>query len=213
MPKVPRPKNAPEANRPWSDNEFETVLANAPEGIRIALVLGGLFGLREGDALRCPWSSFDGSHLEFATSKTGRKIRLPAHHMAIKVFRDASRRSPVMVTGVRGRPFTESGFRTMFFRLLKRLEGEGVIGCGLTFHGLRHTVGGRLAEAGADTRTIADWLGQETLAMADLYSRRADASGRIEQVAARLELNRNRNGKLSTENGKPRKVAKAKLLK
>jgi integrase len=34
--------------------------------------------------------------------------------------------------------------------LRDQLENEGKVGTGLTFHGLRHTVGTKLADAGAD---------------------------------------------------------------
>ncbi|MFZ0127542.1 MAG: tyrosine-type recombinase/integrase, partial [Xanthobacteraceae bacterium] len=37
-------------------------------------------------------------------------------------------------------------------------------------HGLRHTVGTLLIEAGADIDTVRRWLGQKTLAMAIHYS-------------------------------------------
>jgi integrase len=46
------------------------------------------------------------------------------------------------------------------------LKRAGKIGSGLTFHGLRHTVGTLLIEAGYDIDTVRRWLGQKTLAMA-----------------------------------------------
>jgi site-specific recombinase XerD len=40
-------------------------------------------------------------------------------------------------------------------------------------HGLRHTLGTRLREAGADDRTIADILGQKSVSMGRFYSENA----------------------------------------
>jgi len=40
------------------------------------------------------------------------------------------------------------------------LKREGKVGDGLTFHGLRHTVGTLLVEAGYDLDTVRRWLGQ-----------------------------------------------------
>jgi integrase len=39
--------------------------------------------------------------------------------------------------------------RGMFFKLIRQLEQNSLISGGLTFHGLRHTVGSTLTEAGA----------------------------------------------------------------
>src|SRR5262249_37121126 len=51
---------------------------------------------------------------------------------------------------------------------------ELVKGEGQTFHGLRPALGSWLADGGAEARTIRDFLGHETDALAIFYSRRAD---------------------------------------
>jgi len=65
------------------------------------------------------------------------------------------------------------GFAASWGKLRWALEAEGVIARGLTSHGLRHTLGARLREAGADDRTIADILGQRSASMARRYSENA----------------------------------------
>jgi integrase len=57
----------------------------------------------------------------------------------------------------------------------------------LTFHGLRHTVGTLLIEAGADIDTVRRWLGQKTLAMAIHYSETADASAKMQGIMRALD--------------------------
>lgn len=89
--------------------------------------------------------------------------------------------------GARGRPYTQAGFQRRFFGLLRKLADAGMVESGLSFHGLRHTVGTRLAEAGCDSRTIAAILGQQTTAMADHYSRRADRRHLAEAAIEKLE--------------------------
>jgi integrase len=98
----------------------------------------------------------------------------------------------------RGKPWTESGFRTSLFKFLKELERDGLVGPGLTFHGLRHSVGTELRELGFDTRTIADMLGQKTEAMAAHYSRDADLSKKMRRVVRRMEQANTRGTKVST---------------
>jgi integrase len=72
-----------------------------------------------------------------------------------------------------GEPWTESGFNASWRTFKKRLEAEGLIESGLMPHGLRHTLGTRLQEAGADNRTIADILAQKSVSMARHYSENA----------------------------------------
>ena len=67
------------------------------------------------------------------------------------------------------------------------LKRDGKVGDGLTFHGLRHTVGTLLIEAGFDLDTVRRWLGQKTLAMAIHYSETADTSDRMSQVIKKFD--------------------------
>ena len=66
-------------------------------------------------------------------------------------------------------------------------QGSGLVGDGLTFQGLRHTVGILLIEAGADIDTVRRWLGQKTLAMAIHYSETADASAKMQRLIGTLD--------------------------
>jgi integrase len=52
-------------------------------------------------------------------------------------------------------PWTERGFNASWRTFKGGLEAEELFEPGLTPHGLRHTLGTRLREAGADDRTIA----------------------------------------------------------
>ncbi len=76
----------------------------------------------------------------------------------------------------------------------QRLEISGQIEPRLTLKGLRHTVATILREMGHDDRTIADYLGQKTLAMAQHYARRADTTRKMPTVVAYLALEMNRRG-------------------
>jgi integrase len=71
-------------------------------------------------------------------------------------------------------------------RKVSKLEAEGKVRPGLTFHGLRHTAGRLLADRGADPRTIAALLGHKTLQMAAHYSEEADRKKRAVAAVAKL---------------------------
>jgi integrase len=184
---VRRPRNAPLVNRPWSSAELETVLAEAPPELRIAISLGAYLGLREGDMLRVTWACYDQERVELRQQKTGESLWVPAHSRLREILESAPRVSPLIVIGARGRPFTQNGFQRRFFGLIRRLTEEGKVAPGLSFHGLRHMLGTSLAEAGCDPRTIAAILGQKTTAMADHYSRTADRRQLASAGMAKLE--------------------------
>ncbi|HVM81665.1 MAG TPA: site-specific integrase, partial [Stellaceae bacterium] len=80
-----------------------------------------------------------------------------------------------------------NGFQREFFKLIRKLEIAGSVAKGLTYHGLRHTVGKRLADAGCDTRDIQAWLGHRTSAMAEHYAKEADQRLRVKGAVAKLK--------------------------
>jgi integrase len=193
VPLLRRPRGAPRANRAWADDEFETVLAEATGGLKVAIALGGFAGMREGDVIRAPRSIDDGNWLRWTQGKTGTLVELPVHPRLRAILDEAAaaaadnRVMPLnLVVGLRGRPYTSNGFQRMFFGLIRRLEAEGKVRPGLTFHGLRHTAGRVLADRGADPRTIAALLGHKTLQMAAHYSDEADRKKRAVAAVAKL---------------------------
>ena len=91
-----------------------------------------------------------------------------------------------LCTNMRGKPWTQDGFRTSFFKMIKELEKQGNVDRGLTFHGLRHTVASRLAERGVSLEDIAAVLGQKSSQVAQIYTERADRTRRADAVIANL---------------------------
>jgi integrase len=89
--------------------------------------------------------------------------------------------------------WTESGFNTSFRTFKLALEKDEAIGKGLTLHGLRHTLGTRLREAGADDRTIADILGQKSTAMARHYSESARLPDQTRELLMNLDPTKAKN--------------------
>ena len=86
-----------------------------------------------------------------------------------------------------GTPWTVSGFNSTFIKAIAKLVREGKVGTGLTFHGLRHTCGTLLIEAGVSLDTVRRWLGQKTLAMAIYYSETADTSKQMRTAMNKLD--------------------------
>lgn len=191
VPPLPRPKTLGEANRPWRPDEVAAVMAAVSPGLRAAVALGVYAGMRLGDVLRLPWSAIGAGWIVWRQGKTGGQVELPLHPALARILDETPRVSPVIVTGPRGTPLTESGFRSAFFGAVRRLEANGTIGDGLTFHGLRHTAGTMLAEAGATQHQIQHWLGHATAAMTARYTTRVDARRLTQAAMALLEQGKN----------------------
>jgi hypothetical protein len=68
---VRREKDAPEANRPWADEEREAVLDAAPPHMRSAIALMMFTGLGPKDALRLPRTFYKAGEIATRRSKTG----------------------------------------------------------------------------------------------------------------------------------------------
>lgn len=195
VPKVRRPRGLPQANRPWSVDEFHAFLDAAPPALRVAAALGGYAGLREADILRATWAWYDGQKLQDRAQKTGEIIDIRAH-LELRSILDAERRSrnvplghasPLVQSSKTGERFTESGFRASFFKLLRKLEAAGTVKPGLTVHGLRHTAATMLADAGCSTREIMAITGHKTEAMVKLYTEGADRRRSADAAIDRME--------------------------
>lgn len=195
IPKIKRPRNMPAANRPWGADEIATVLEDFRQTptLLTGLALGIYAGLTEADAVTFPWSSYAGGYLVFDRGKTGAPVHLPAHRELRAILDPLPKKSTVIMVNQADAPYTVSGFRGMFFKRIKRLEKAGSVRPGLTFHGLRHTMGTMLADAGASDREIQAVLGHKTAAMAQHYTRGANRKSAGKSAVVKLERKRKKS--------------------
>ena len=186
--RVKRPHDAAKANRPWTEEERRTVLAEVPYQLRVPVALAMFTGLRKGDVLSLTKSAIKDGQIWRRTSKTGQEISIPIHPDLADLLASAPRHDAVTIAATtNGTPWTESGFNSTFIKAIAKLRRSGRVGPGLTFHGLRHTVGTLLIETGCDIDTVRRWLGQKTLAMAIHYSETADTSKRMISVMKKFD--------------------------
>jgi integrase len=156
---IRRQKGAPEANRPWSDEEREAVIGAMPAHMLPAIGLMMFTGLGPKDALTLPRNFYRAGEIATRRSKTGKPVFWPVPAPLAAIL-DASpyHTATTLCANSDGLPWTESGFRASWRPIRLRLEREKRIGPGLTLYGLRHTVAVILREIGFDERTIADAL-------------------------------------------------------
>jgi integrase len=199
---VRRQKDAPEANRPWADEEREAVLEAAPPHMQSAIALMMFTGLGPKDALRLPRTFYKAGEIATRRSKTGEPVFWPAPS-ALRAILDAAPKhdAVTLCANSNGLPWTDDGFRASWRKVRIALEQQGRVSPSLTLYGLRHTVAVILREAGADERTIADALGQKTIEMARHYAKGADLKRKMRGVVASFddEVNRRRTKTVKPE--------------
>jgi integrase len=76
---IKRPKDMPRANRPWSREEWEAVTAAAPTHLLAPILLCGVLGWREGEALTRPRSDCNPAtkKIKRISAKSGKVVRTP----------------------------------------------------------------------------------------------------------------------------------------
>ena len=195
MKNIRRRKGAPEANRPWADEERHAVLDAMPPHMKPALALMMFTGLGPKDALKLPPNHLRDGKIATRRSKTGNPVYWDAPHELRQILAEAPRHNAItLCANSDGKPWTVSGFRASWRTVRNRLEAAGSVGPGLTLYGLRHTVAVILRELECDERTIADALGQKSIEMARHYAEGADLKLKMRGVVKKFdaELNRRR---------------------
>lgn len=159
-------------------------------------------GLDPSDALALQRSQIEENVIWARRAKTGTEVAMPISptlHAALAG--PPAHEAETVLANSYGETWTYNGFSTVWHRFKKRLEGNGLISEGLTLKGLRHTVATTLREAGLDERSIADFLGQKTPAMARHYSRSANLAEKNLATMKTLEASTSLAGKASNPSG------------
>jgi integrase len=188
--KVPRDPHASAMNRPWSEGERAAVLAAVTmprwQHLRLPVAIAMECGMREGDVIRLPRSAIKGGLLSICTAKRRVDVAVPIGPLISEALALESHSAVTLCTNSKGRPWKGNGFRSAFIKMLRALEAEGKVARGCTFHGLRHDVATRLAEAGCSMEDIAAVLGQKSSRMAAHYAQKADRTRRTAAAITKL---------------------------
>jgi integrase len=174
---IPRASDARVVNRRLELDEVEALLsADTPKALLLPICLALFASMREGDALKITTAAYDGSFLRYTASKNQEPCKVPAFGL-LKQLLDARMDENYdclqIVVQRSKRPFTESGFRASFFKWVRSLVEDGKVRSGITFHGLRHTVGSLARDLGHSEFEVSAAIGDRSTAMAALYGRDA----------------------------------------
>ena len=183
-----RPDRA-KAYKAWTEEDCAAFERSQPARQALtAYMLGRYTGQRRGDVLKMARNAYDGTLIAVKPSKTERhsddneQLLIPAH-MRLKAYLAALPKNALLfVVDDAGRAVEETTFSKDFRAALNAAGLKH-----LHFHGLRHTAGMALAEAGCTEKEIMAVLGHKTLAMVQKYTQGARRKRLASSAIAKLE--------------------------
>jgi len=154
----------------WKPADLAALMASAGEPMRRAAMPAVCTGQRKGDCLAMLRTARTGGTLDVVQAKTGTALQIPEHPDLTLVL-DAAPATPgiTLLTRDDGAAWKQDHFNAAFAKAVKK---AGLVG--LTFHGLRKTASGILAEAGATDAEIDSILGHVDPKMTLLHRRQAN---------------------------------------
>lgn len=169
--------------KPWTDKQLATFKAGAKPKWKLALLLGMHMGQRRGNIATLGWDQYDGHWLSFPGHKGGNPVEAPAGS-ELKGELDAQRKEsgPVIPTDHGGFYGSLDSFSHAFGAECKRI---GLTGC--TFHGLRYTMIGLAADAGATDEEIMAVSGHKTKVMVTKYAEKSRGRKRASSAVQKRE--------------------------
>jgi integrase len=167
----------------WSDEQcaaFES--SNPARHLMTGYMIARFTGQRRGDVLRMARSAYNVGCIEVRQEKTDEPVVIPAHRRLKAYLDDLPKDSLLFVVDARGRPVAETAFSKEF---RAALNAAGL--AQLHFHGLRHSAGRALAEAGCSSHEIQSITGHRTLQMVEHYTKAARQKKLASSAISKLE--------------------------
>jgi integrase len=141
----------------WMDSDIALLKKTCSAEIAFAVDLASHTGLRLSDLLRLSWSHIEEDALRFFTGKSrGRREAIISLYDELReVLARIPKRSPIILTSSKRRPWTADGFGSSFNTAKHE---AGIAYKDLHFHDLRGTAATKFYIAGLSVRVIAEIL-------------------------------------------------------
>ena len=178
----------------WTDADISQLKTKCSPEIALAVNLAVHTGLRLGDLLRLSWSHLGDDAITITTgkSKHRREAIIPRYDALNDILKGIKRRSTVVLTNSRHRPWTADGFGSSFN---KAKIDAGLADANLHFHDLRGTAATRFYTAGLSERVIAEIMGWEEDHVARIIRRYVGRSAATKAVIRHLNEWRTKRAK------------------
>jgi integrase len=179
------PPKHPGGFRTWREDEIDAFKAHWPRGstARLAFEIALSTGAAAVDLVMLGWQNLDGDRIRYRRRKTERRkgaeetpvVSIPILSELAEAL-DMVPRDRMTFLEHEGRPRSPGGLNHSF-RIWVDAAGLGAPdrhGRRLTLHGLRKALAVRLAAAGASDFTLMAWLGHESIASVQRYTKAVD---------------------------------------
>jgi integrase len=207
---VRRPRELAEPHLIWSEEVFETVMAEALQrkryGLARAVAVARYVGARRGDLVAIARNARRHGRFQYLSGKRGVRVDIPEDPL-LTAWLDATPDAPpdeprrgrkvkagekpvltvTLIYNVAGRPYSQDGLGQELAKLVASLKVGGRLDSErYDLHGLRHTRGVELALAGCSDAEGAAMMGHRSAASFVQYRRQADKVRLSDAAAARL---------------------------
>jgi integrase len=178
-------KADPNANREWSAQEWQAVIERAPLVLKTPLMLARYAGFRGQTIAALQWRQYQvdprfGKCFRLVAKKNNEQTWIPAMPELQSFMDGLDRTSLNIATRADGTPWQdEKQMQTAVSHWLKALEREGVVGAGVTLHGLRVTYAADLRRGGANASDVSAALGDRSERMGEHYTRHVENESKV----------------------------------
>lgn len=169
----------------WTADDLARVRKFASGEVWFAIALAAHTGLRTGDLVKLSWSHIGKDAIIMRTGKSRGKAEalVPLYQELRDLLASIPKRSTVVLTNSRKRPWTGEGLRTSFWDARKAAWPEGV---DLHFNDLRGTAATKFYLAGFSEREIAEMMGWEEESVSRIIRRYVSRTAAIQEKIRRL---------------------------
>lgn len=175
----------PNANREWSPEEWQIARDRAPSHLKTVMMLARHAGFRGQTIAKLQWRQYQsdpqfGKCFRLVAKKNDEKAYVPATPELQAHLDTLDRTLSSIATQANGKQWdNEVQMQTLVSHYLKRLEQKGLVGAGVTLHGLRVTYAAGLRRDGANTSDVAAALGDRSERMGEHYTRHVENEARV----------------------------------
>lgn len=176
------------ANREWRPEEWATAFPLARQKFKIPMMIARHVGYRGQSIVRAQWANYQpdpiyGKCFRATHKKNDEQHWVPASP-ELQLFLDGLTRTSLHIaTKHNGVPWRdEEQLQKAFSNWMAALEKRGLVGPGLTLHGLRVTFAAALAREGSNTKNTAAALGDRDERMGAHYTRHVENEARVIQA-------------------------------